>query len=389
MQPDSVHGQKYSNFGAKQQEAVLISHKPFTFDRVVRIALGAVLVWAAVRLLDHLSGALIPFAVALVLAYLLDPVASALQRLFKGRRGPAVVLTLLGSLLAAGLALRIVLPVVASELAHMGQVVANFAGDSKLARAAAERLPPDLWQTARELMQREEVRRFLTSDGLLDLGKQVAAYLLPGLWDVVAGAWQAVLALAGLLVIALYALFLLLDFDRIRGMWLELVPPQWRSSVRAAVEEFEDGMRRYFRGQTLVAGLVGILFALGFSFIGLPLGVLLGLFIGLLNIVPYLQILGMVPAFAMAVLQALEQGLGFWEAFLPVAAVFAVVQAIQDLFLVPKIMGRQMGLSPWVILLSLSVWGQLLGFLGLLIALPMTVLCLTWWRRLVRQSAEA
>lgn len=367
----------------------MITNKPFTFDRVVRLALAGGLIWAAVRLLDHLSGALLPFAVALVLAYLLDPAASMLQRRFQGRRGPAVVLTLLGSLILAGLALWFVLPVVTAELSHMGRVVANFAGDSKLAQAAAQRLPPDLWQAARELLQRDEVRRFLTSDGLLDLGKQMAAYLLPGLWDVVAGAWQAVLALFGLLIIALYALFLLLDFDRLRGTWLDMVPPQWRESVRTTVDEFEDGMRRYFRGQTLVAGLVGILFATGFALIGLPLGVLLGLFIGLLNIVPYLQILGMVPAFAMAVLQALEQGLGFWEAFLPVAAVFAVVQALQDLVLIPRIMGRQMGLSPWVILLSLSIWGQLLGFLGLLIALPMTVLCLTWWRRLMRREYDS
>ena len=181
----------------------MLPEKPFTFDRVVRLALSAGLIWAAVRLLDHLSGVLVPFAVALVLAYLLDPAASALQRLFRGRRSPAVLLTLLLSLLLAGLLLWVVVPVISSELAHMGQVVANFAGDSQLAKAAAERLPPDLWQAARQLMQREEVRAFLTSDGLLDLGKQAASYLLPGLWDVVAGAWQAVLAVTGLLVIAL------------------------------------------------------------------------------------------------------------------------------------------------------------------------------------------
>jgi predicted PurR-regulated permease PerM len=367
----------------------MITDKPFTFDRVVRLALTAGLIWGAVVLLRQLSGALVPFAVALVLAYLLDPAASALQRLFRGRRGPAVVVTLVGSLVLAVAMLWIVVPIVTGELTHMGKVVANFAGDSKLAQAAADRLPPDLWQAARELMQREEVRRFLTSDGLLGLAKQAAAHLLPGIWDVVAGAWQAVLALTGVLIIALYALFLLLDFDRLRGNWLDLMPEQWREPVRATAAEFEEGMRRYFRGQTLVAAIVGVLFAVGFALIGLPLGVLLGLFIGLLNIVPYLQILGLVPAFAMAVLQALEQGLGFWEAALPVAAVFIVVQSLQDLVLVPRIMGRQMGLSPWVILLSLSVWGQLLGFLGLLIALPLTVLCLAWWRRLVRSSAVA
>ncbi|MGE4293489.1 MAG: AI-2E family transporter [Desulfovibrio sp.] len=362
----------------------MITDKPFTFDRVVRLALAAGLIWAAVALLRQLSGALVPFAVALVLAYLLDPAASALQKLFRGRRGPAVIATLFVSLIFAVAVLWIVIPVVTAELTHMGHVVANFAGDSQMARTAAERLPPDLWAAAQELMQKEEVRQFLTSDGLLGLAKQAAAHLLPGIWDVVTGAWQAVLALTGLLVIALYALFLLLDFDRLRGNWLDLAPEPWREPIRATATEFEEGMRRYFRGQVLVAAIVGVLFALGFGLIGLPLGVLLGLFIGLLNIVPYLQILGLVPAFAMAVLQALELGLGFWEAALPVAGVFLVVQSLQDLVLVPRIMGRQMGLSPWVILLSLSIWGQLLGFLGLIIALPLTVFCLAWWRRLMR-----
>lgn len=271
----------------------------------------------------------------------------------------------------------------------MGVVVANFAGDSKLAQAAAERLPPDLWQAARELLQRDEVRRFLTSNGLLDLGKQAAAYLLPGIRDVVAGAWQIVLGLTGALVVALYALFLLLDFDRMRGRWLDLLPARWREPVLATAEEFEAGMRRYFRGQALVAAIVGVLFAVGFAIVGLPLGVLLGLFIGLLNLVPYLQILGLIPAFALAVLQALERGQGFWAATLPVAAVFVAVQALQDLVLTPRIQGRQMGLSPWVILLALSVWGQLLGFLGLIIALPLTVLCLAWWKRLTRAEEPA
>ena len=162
-----------------------------------------------------------------------------------------------------------------------------------------------------------------------------------------------------------------------RGSWLELVPPQWRDGVRETLMEFETGMRRYFRGQSLVAAMVGVLFAVGFAIIGLPLGVLLGLFIGLLNLVPYLQILGMIPAFALALLQALERGSGFVETVLPVALVFGIIQAVQDLVLVPRIMGKQMGLSPWVMLLALSIWGQLLGFLGLIIALPIGP-CSAW-----------
>jgi predicted PurR-regulated permease PerM len=72
---------------------------------------------------------------------------------------------------------------------------------------------------------------------------------------------------------------------------------------------------------------------------------------------------------------------------LPVAVVFAVAQTLQDMVLVPKLQGKAMGLSPWLILLSLSVWGKLLGFLGLLLALPMTMLCLAYYRRYLRRAS--
>ena len=132
---------------------------------------------------------------------------------------------------------------------------------------------------------------------------------------------------------------------------------------------------------------MGVLFALGFALIGLPLGIILGLFVGLLNMVPYLQIIGLIPAFALALIQALETGGNFWLALGLVGGVFVVVQAIQDIILTPRIMGKATGFSPAVILLSLSIWGKLLGFLGLVIALPLTYILLAYYRRLVLAKA--
>lgn len=363
----------------------MLNDKPFTFDRVVRLALAAGLAWGAILVLDYLSPVLVPFAVALVLAYLLNPLTGLIQRAVKVR-GIAVVLTLLALIVVGGLAAWVILPMVVAELTHMGSVVADFARDSDLAREAAKRLPPDLWQAARDIFQSEQAQRFLSSDGLADLAKQVAAVLLPGIWDLVAGTWQAVMALTGVILIGLYMVFLLIDFDKVRGGWTGLLPVAWRGEAQAFAGDFEDGMQRYFRGQALVAACMGVLFAVGLSIVGLPLAILMGLFIGLLNLVPYLQILGMIPCFGLAAIQALETGAGFWDALLPVAGVFLVCQLIQDLFLTPRIIGKQMGLSPWVILLALSIWGQLLGILGLLIALPMTVLCLAWYRRLLAKA---
>ena len=120
-------------------------------------------------------------------------------------------------------------------------------------------------------------------------------------------------------------------------------------------------MSRYFRAQALVAAIVGVLFAIGFTLVGLPMGILLGLFIGLLNMVPYLQLVGLVPAGLLAVMHGLESGGDIWIILAQTGLVFVVAQAVQDVLLVPRIMGRVTGLSPAFILLALAVWGKLLG----------------------------
>jgi predicted PurR-regulated permease PerM len=120
--------------------------------------------------------------------------------------------------------------------------------------------------------------------------------------------------------------------------------------------------------------------------IGMPMAILLGLFIGLLNMVPYLQIIGLIPAFLLALVHALETGGNLWTMLALTGLVFVVVQIIQDAILVPRIMGKEMGLSPAMILLSLSIWGKLLGIFGLLIALPMTCLLVAYYRRFLTRA---
>lgn len=132
-----------------------------------------------------------------------------------------------------------------------------------------------------------------------------------------------------------------------------------------------------------MALIVGVLFAIGFRIVGLPMGITVGLFIGLLNLVPYLQTIGIIPVTLLALIQSAETGTNFWIIIGGCAIVFVVVQTTQDMFLVPKIMGKAMGLNPAVILLSLSVWGSLLGMAGMIIALPVTTLLISYYKRFV------
>jgi predicted PurR-regulated permease PerM len=143
------------------------------------------------------------------------------------------------------------------------------------------------------------------------------------------------------------------------------------------------GMNKYFRGQALVAFCVGVLFCIGFLIIDFPLAIGLGIFVGILNLVPYLQIVAFAPTILLAILKAADTGENFWIIILSATAVFVIVQIIQDGFIVPKIMGKITGLNPAIILLSLSIWGSLMGFVGLIIALPLTTLIISYYERFI------
>lgn len=363
--------------------------KPYTLDSVVRMVLAAGFIIGLIWLLGYLSSALVPFVAALLMAYLLNPVTCFFEKYVKGR-GVAVGLTMLGLVVAVVAIIMVLLPMITAEFAHMGKVLSQLVTNTDLSDRVASHLPPDLWAWVRETVQQPEVRELFTSEGALKAAKGAADALMPGLRGVAVGTLNFLGWFLGLGIILLYLIFLLADFGRIKANWTDYLPHEYREGVAGFLDEFETTMRRYFRGQISIALIVGVLMATGFAIIGLPLGIVLGLIIGILNIAPYLGAIGIAPAVLLAALDSLEAGESVWIGIGLVVTVMAVVQVIQDGVLVPKIQGESMGLSPWLILLALSVWGKLLGFLGLLIALPMTCLCLSYYRRMLarRQSSE-
>ncbi|SDL40504.1 Predicted PurR-regulated permease PerM [Maridesulfovibrio ferrireducens] len=352
---------------------------PYTFDRVFRLALAAGSIWLTVLLLSSLSDVLLPFAVALTLAYLLNPLVELTGRIIKNRMA-AVVVTLTVIIVPVGKLLCLAMSMVGSELSHIGKLFAILVNDSAAAKRAAEYLPADIWKFLTDLAQQDDVRQFLSESGVANMLHAAAQKALPGIWNLVSGSAQVFAALAGVFVIILYLVFLLADYDKLRS-WRSHLPEKYRARVSSFIDEFTNITNRYFRTQALIALIIGCLFSAGFMLIDLPLAILLGLLIGLLNMVPYLQIAGLVPAFLFAGLSALATGGSLWGGFAGVAAVFAVVQIIQDAVLVPKLQGESLGLSPWMILLSLSVWGKLLGFLGLVMALPLSCMALAVYRQ--------
>lgn len=356
---------------------MLDSSRKYDFDRVFRIVLGVLGAAALYALLAYLSDILLPFGIAFVLAYLLNPIATFFQQKTKNRL-LGVGITLLLFLGAGAAIIGLVVPRMIAELSGISTFVAEYVQKG-----------PEFWQNARSRLPPELItalHEFLRSESIQELATNAAQAIAPGIWSVVTGAFSVIIALMTFIIVLMYLAFLLLDFQRVQSTWKDYLPPKHRDSIVAFLTDFNAALSKYFRGQAIVALIVGVLFAIGFSIVGIRLAIVLGLFIGLLNMVPYLQTVAIVPAFLLALLRYLEQGDGFWWYILGVAIVFIVTQLIQDAILVPKIMGDVTGLRPAIVMLSIFVWGKLLGFIGLLLAIPLTVLAVTYYERaLVRQ----
>ena len=419
-------------FNPSPETPVLQDDKPYTFDRVVRMVLGAATLVALLALLRHLSDVLIPFAAAVVLAYMLNPLVTVFERKIH-RRGLAVLLTLVG-LGIVGMSLSIsAVFITASQVGRFSDDLRRLRDDLKASMtldAAPQALPSappgeaqveqpieksttgwseaiDAWreiqtednrklgQSERFSILRERVggtyvgglldwaAEYVDSDEFNEFLVTSARNVLWGGWTAVAFVVNLVLALTGLIIVVLYLVFLLIDFPEYSRMWREFLPPKYRDTVVGFLGEFDIVMRRYFRGQFIIALLMGLMFSVGFSIIGLPLAVPLGLFIGALNMVPYLQAVGLVPAIILAAMSALQGDTGLVSMIGWVLVVFVIAQLIQDALIVPRIMGKATGLKPVAILLGVFIWGKLLGFLGLILAIPLTCVGIAYYQRYI------
>ena len=329
-----------------------------TFDRVVRWVLTALGFFVVYTLLDVLSGVLWQFFLAWVLAYFTYPLVVFLERRCRIRwRVVSILVAMLLVLSLVALFVVLTVPPMVREVSRLTDDVLLF-----VQRWIGEN---NVYEQIQALVQNEEMQRkmmkVLEHDGTLDAFRYIALQA----WEILSQTAQILIGVVNVFVVFLYFFFILLDYETFSEGWQRLIPKDNRPAVVQLLKEVEDSMNRYFRGQGLIALLVGIGFAIGFSIVGLPMAVGVGLFIGLLNMVPYLQMLGIFPVTVLALLKASDTGESFWVIIGLCAIVFAVVQSLQDLVLTPKIMGKAMGMNPAVILLSLSVWGCLLGFIGL------------------------
>ena len=345
-----------------------------TLGRFLRILLIIATLTITYFVLNSLSGILLPFAVAWLLAYFINPLVNFIQNRLRFKyRLPSTMAALLFIGAVVYVVLLLIVPSIVSELNALKDVIIAFVNDNLMNTTIPEPII-------------EFFRNIFNDEGVNDVVKAVGSgdfvpVLAERLQGVVAGTFNAVRQLFAASITLLYLFFILLDFERLSRGWKPYVPKKWRGIVGKLWGDLVSGMNQYFRGQALVAFCVGILYSIGLSIIDFPVAIAFGIFIGVLNLVPYLQLVSVVPMVLLAVLKAVSTGGDFWLIILSATIVLLVVQLIQDLFLVPYIMGKRMNLHPAVILLSLSIWGKLLGLLGMIVALPLTTILLAYLKR--------
>lgn len=351
--------------------------RPYTFDRVVRMVLTAAGVVLALWLVNTLRAVLLPFLVAWLIAYMLEPFVQYNRRLLRVRsRILPIFLTLFETVLLLVALGVIFMPSIAAEARQMAVLFNHYASDSATIRF----IPAGVHDFLRSEIDFREIASRLTRQDWRDIAESLS--------ELVAGGFSLVLAVFNWFLVVLYVVFIMLDYERLLRGFRRMVPPKHRESVFAIGADIKQSMNHYFRGQALVAFCVGVLFSIGFAIVGLPLALVLGMFIGLLNMVPYLQLISIVPTTLLCVVYSMDSNVEFWNIWGACIVVYIVVQCIQDLVLTPRIMGHAMGLNPAIILLSISVWGTLLGFVGFIIALPLTTLLLAYYARYISNRED-
>lgn len=356
-------------------------NKPFTFDRVMRIVFGIALISGLVYLVTLLRDALLPFLIAWLLAYMMQPFVKFFQyKLGLRSRILSIMALFVSMVLIITLLVVMVVPSITEEADKTIELLRTHdPGEGHIP------FIPQAWLDYLEAnVDFTQLMDYLNKENLLKATKQIA----PQVWSFLSNTFSVLLSVTMVFLIMLYFIFILLDYEKIANGWPLLIPGKYRPFVEGLVEDVECNMNRYFRGQALIALCVGVLLAIGFKIIDFPLAVTLGLFIGVLNLIPYMQTIGIIPMLILALLRSAETGENFWIIFGLALLVLGIVQMIQDLFLTPRIMGKAMGLNPAIILLALSIWGTLLGFIGLIIALPLTTLCLSYYKRFILQDDQ-
>ena len=356
--------------------------REFTFDRIARMLVLSVLILLIYVAVQAIWSVILPFLLAGIFAYVMMPLVRFFQYTLRLRsRGLSVILTLLLLGAVVYLAVIFIIPSINAEIEKTLQVISGYSSGQDILTMI---LPRNIRNYLNGGLRWGNFPQQLSFEKVLENVKL--------LLDQVGGIINSTLSIFSwglvFLIGFVYFVFILLDFENLARGFISLFPKTLRPTIRTISMDLDRYMNNYFRGQALVAMSVGILLSIGFNIIGLPLATAMGIFIGILNFIPYMQALGIIPLGLASLLMAAQTGENAFVCMLLAYGVLMIVQIIQDMIIVPRIMGQTMGMRPSLILLVLSIWGYLLGFFGMLIALPITMFIYSLYMRYVLQDEE-
>ena len=356
--------------------------REFTFDRIARMLVLSVLILLIYVAVQAIWSIILPFLLAGIFAYVMMPLVRFFQYTLRLRsRGLSVILTLLLLGAVVYLAVIFIIPSINAEIEKTLQVISGYSSGQDILTMI---LPRNIRNYLNGGLRWGNFPQQLSLEKILENVKL--------LLDQVGGIINSTLSIFSwglvFLIGFVYFVFILLDFENLGRGFISLFPKTLRPTIRTISMDLDRYMNNYFRGQALVAMSVGILLTIGFNIIGLPLATAMGIFIGILNFIPYMQALGIIPLGLASLLMAAQTGENAFVCMLLGYGVLMIVQIIQDMIIVPRIMGQTMGMRPSLILLVLSIWGYLLGFFGMLIALPITMFIYSLYMRYVLQDEE-
>lgn len=344
------------------------SSRPYTFDRVVRIIFSLAVAAVVIYVMYVLRDVLLPFCVACLVAYILEPWVEWNGRILRIKnRTLIVVLTCFEGLVIFGILCLIFVPIIEKEFAQLSALLHKYIAEG---HPAISRFP----QTFHNFIH-NHLDFTVIVEKLDNINTDSA---LEKLWDSITSGLDKILGVLGWLVAFIYIIFILLDFDKYKNGFIKLVPKKYLPAVKEIGGDLSWSMKRYFRNQALISFLTGLCYIAGFSIVGIPMAVVIGILNMILFMVPYLVYVSLIPVTIMCLFKSMETGMDFWTIWCECLAVYAFVELFSDLVLTPRIMGKAMGLNPAIILLALSMWGTLLGLLGMVIALPATTILSKW-----------
>ena len=321
-----------------------------------------------------LGSVLTPFVVAAVLAYALTPMVNKLDNMCKGRlpRVVAVIVVELLFIIATLCLILLIVPIVVKEIPLMRAQI------PLLADSITTGLTPWLAQFGIKVSLDIGSLKTLALKYLNANYEDVFGSLLS---SIRVGGSVALAVVGNALLIPVALFYMLMDWDKFVARLLELVPPPMRNAFDSFTDEADSVLGQYLRGQMLVMLVMAAFYAIGLALFGLDLALPIGIFTGLAMFIPYLGFgIGLILAVLAGVLQFASI-----KAIVMVAVVYGIGQVVESFYLTPRMVGERIGLHPLAVIFALLAFGQVFGFVGVLIALPLSAVLLVAIRRIMRR----